>query len=146
LVLAVERRAAAVLAWSWWRRWHQAWARYYHYRRRQDGAAACHKSLDEVPQGQQAAKMPVLDVVWQRLEPLLPRARRVGHPYDHSRRLVLEAIVHVMETDCGWRNLPSHFPPWQTVYTQLTQWRQTGIWDTIWAGLAQPYPTGELQL
>jgi len=85
--------------------------------------------------------MDVTDVVWKRLEPLLAPAHRVGHPYDYSRRLVLDAIVHVMRTDCGWRNLPSRFPPWQTVYTQLTQWRKTGIWDTIWAGLAQPHPT-----
>jgi putative transposase len=86
------------------------------------------------------------EVVWSRLKLLLPPVHRVGHPYDHSRRLVLEAIVHVMQTDCGWRHLPSHFPPWQTVYTQLVQWRKTGIWDTIWLGLEQPPATGELQL
>lgn len=99
-----------------------------------------------MPLAPQAAEMDVLDVVWQRLEPLLPPVGRLGRPYDHDRRLVLEAIVHVMETDCGWRNLPSHFPPWQTVYAQLAQWRQRGIWNTIWAGLAQPHPGGELQL
>jgi transposase len=53
---------------------------------------------------------------------------------------VLEAIVHVMRTDCGWRNLPAQFPLWQTVYAQYTQWRKTGIWDTIWADLEQPKP------
>jgi putative transposase of IS4/5 family DUF4096 len=146
LVLAAERSAAAILRWSTWRRWHQAWARYYHYRQRQESAPVRNGSGDEEPQAQQAATVDVLDVVWRRLEPLLPPRRRVGHPYDYSRRLVLEAIVHVMETDCGWRNLPSHFPPWQTVYTQLSQWRQRGIWDTIWAGLTQPLPTNELQL
>jgi transposase len=88
----------------------------------------------------------VTEVVWRRLEPLLPPERRVGHPYDHSRRMVLDAIVHVKQTDCGWRQLPSHFPPWQTVYTQLAQWRKTGIWDKIWSGLKQPRPTNELQL
>jgi hypothetical protein len=144
--LAVERSAAAILRWSWWRRWHQAWARYYHYRRRQDSEDTRQRPSDEAPQIQQAAEMHVLDVVWQRLEPLLPASRRGGHPYDHSRRLVLEAIVHVMETDCGWRNLPSHFPPWQTVYSQLTQWRESGIWAKIWAGLDRPHPTAELQL
>jgi transposase len=85
-------------------------------------------------------------VVWSRLARLLPPLRRVGHPYDHSRRVVREAIVYVVQTDCGWRNLASHFPPWQTVYTQLTQWRKTGIWAKIWAGLDQPPPTDELQL
>jgi transposase len=146
LVLVVERSATAILRWSWWRRWHQAWARYYHYCRRKDGAVARNGPSDEGVQAQQRAEGNVLDVVWGRLEPLLPPVRRVGHPYDYSRRLVLEAIVHVMETDCGWRNLPSHFPPWQTVYTHLSQWRQRGIWDTIWAGLTQPHPTNELQL
>ena len=86
------------------------------------------------------------EVVWNRLEPLLPPERRVGHPYDHSRRLVLEAIVYVMQTDCGWQHLPSHFPPWKTVYAQLRQWRKTGIWAKIWSGLDTPFPTEELQL
>jgi transposase len=88
----------------------------------------------------------VTDVVWSRLEPLLPPADRVGHPYDYHRHLVFDAIVHVMQTDCGWRNLPSRFPPWQTVYTQLRQWRKTGIWAKIWSELEPPHPTDELQL
>src|SRR5207249_453160 len=57
-----------------------------------------------------------------------------------------EAIVYVMQTDCGWRNLPKSFPPWQTVYTQLREWHKTGIWGKIWSGLDQPHPTDELQL
>ena len=146
LVLAVERSVAAILRWSTWRRWHQAWARYYHYRRRKDGTPARNEPSDDGGQAQPVAEGHVLEVVWQRLERLLPPVRRVGHPYDHDRRLVLEAIVYVMETDCGWRQLPSHFPSWQTVYTQLTQWRQAGIWDIIWSGFAQPHPADELQL
>jgi hypothetical protein len=35
LVLAVQQTARHILAWSHWRRWHQAVAKYYHYRRRQ---------------------------------------------------------------------------------------------------------------
>jgi hypothetical protein len=138
--LAVERGAAAILRWSSWRRWHQAWARYYHYRRRQSAAAG---PPAPQPQAQQAeeAQMDVSEVVWSRLSPLLPSADRVGRPYDHARRLVLEAIVHVMQSGCGWRALPSTFPPWQTVYAQLSQWRKSGIWDKIWSGLEQPHPT-----
>jgi hypothetical protein len=137
--LVVERSAEAVLRWSWWRRWHQAWARYYHYRRRARAAPEC-----QPPAAEQAAtvQMDAIEVVWSRLEPLLPAARRVGHPYDHSRRLVLEAIVYVMQTDCGWQHLPSQFPPWQTVYSQLSQWRKRGIWDKIWSKVEQPSPTG----
>jgi hypothetical protein len=142
--LAVERSVAALLRWSSWRRWHQAWARYYHYRARAESGAG--QLVEQTPQTEADQPTSVIEVVWCRLEPLLPPQRRVGHPYDYSRRLVLDAIVHVMQTDCGWRHLPSHFPPWQTVYAQLVQWRKTGIWDTIWSGLDQPHPTDELQL
>jgi len=144
LVLAVERSARTILGWSWWRRWHQARARYYHYRRR-DSAEEL-QYLPVAPAPAAARQLDVTEVVWSRLEPLLPAERRVGHPYDHARRLVLEAIVYVMQTDCGWQHLPSHFPPWQTVYRQLTQWRKNGIWAKIWSGLEQPHPTNELQL
>ncbi len=93
-----------------------------------------------------AAPPDVTEVVWKRLEPLLPPSRRTGRPYTHQRRLVLEAIVYVMQTDCGWQRLPSRFPPRQTVYSRLTRWREKGIWDIIWAGLDRPSPITELQL
>jgi hypothetical protein len=138
----VERSAQALLDWSSWRRWHQAWARYYHYRRRGKLEQGRTEEQKEVV----ATERERTDEVWRRLEPLLPDADRVGRPYDYSRRLVLEAIVHVMQSNCGWRKLPSRFPPWQTVYAQLRQWRKKGIWDKIWSGFDQPLPTDELQL
>ena len=145
LVVVVERNAKLIVQWSWWRRWHQAWAGFYH-RRRQE-----RKQSEPPPQVQGASEpsdemssaeppQDEIEVVWKRLEPLLPPDKRTGRPYGHPRRLVLEAIVYVMRTNCGWGNLPSQFPPWQTVYSQFTQWRKTGIWDTIWAGLEQPKP------
>jgi transposase len=140
VVLALERSAAALLRWSNWRRWHQAWAGYWHNRRRGNGEQASNDKQSA------ASTTDSTDVVWQRLEPLLPDAHRVGRPYEYDRRLVLEAIVYVMQSGCGWRALPSSFPPWQTVYEQLRQWRKSGIWDTIWSGLDQPHLTDELQL
>lgn len=86
------------------------------------------------------------ELVWQRLEPLLPPSERLGRPYAHARRLILDAIVYRMQTNCGWRNLPSRFPPWQTVYSQWVEWRKRGIWDTIWSGFEQPHPLQQLQL
>lgn len=151
--MVVERSAALLLRWSCWRRWHQAWARYYH-RRRQE-----RRLSESLPQAQQVSEVPAklqpaeppqgeIEIVWKRLEPLLPPEKRAGHPYDYPRRLMLEAIVYVMRTNCGWGNLPSQFPPWKTVYSQFTQWRKTGIWDTIWAGIEQPkpLPNQEIQL
>lgn len=86
------------------------------------------------------------EVVWQRLERLLPSSERLGRPYAHARRVIFEAIVYRMQTNCGWRSLPSSFPPWQTVYSQWVEWRKCGIWDSIWSGFEQPHLTRQLQL
>jgi hypothetical protein len=144
LVGRVEQSAAMILNWSAWRRWHQAWARYYHYLWHQcrEAARAAPQAAAEQEQAlaSGAEQQEGTTLAWQRLEGLLPPGDRVGRPYGYARRLVLEAIVYVMQTDCGWRRLPSSFPPWQTVYAQLRQWRKTGIWDKIWSGLLQPHP------
>lgn len=91
-------------------------------------------------------QLPDIQEVWRRLSPLLSSAKRSGRPYSQERRLVLEAIVHVMQTDCGWQALPSHFPHWKTVYAQYRQWRKVGIWDKIWVKPAQGCSNDELQL
>ena len=144
LVLAVERSAQTLLQWSWWRRTHQAWARYYHYRKRAGDASAqamekgaCEAEDEQVVEAEEA---------WRRLEVWLASMRRSGRPYSHPRREVFDAIVEVMQTDCGWQALPSHFPGWKTVYAQYRQWRKAGIWDRIWTKSAQPFSFDELQL
>ena len=72
---------------------------------------------------------------------MLPSGKRPGRRPTHDRRLILEAIVYQMQTGCAWNALPKHFPPYQTVYTQLRQWQETGIWDIVWNGLEQPRPS-----
>jgi len=83
---------------------------------------------------------------WRRLEMWLASVRRGGRPYSHPRREVFDAIVEVMQTDCGWQALPSQFPHWKTVYAQYSQWRKAGIWDRIWTKSSQHFSSDELQL
>jgi Putative transposase of IS4/5 family (DUF4096) len=142
--LAVERSVARLLQWSNWRRWHQAWARWHHYRKRAGGApaqgmeqVACEVEDEQVVDAQEA---------WRRLELWLASLRRSGRPYSQPRREVFDAIVEVMQTDCGWQALPSQFPRWKTVYAQYSQWRKAGIWDRIWTKSSQRFSVDELQL
>lgn len=81
----------------------------------------------------------LVEEVWQRLQALLPTSKRGGRPYSHDRRVIVEAIVHQRRTGCAWNKLPSHFPPYQTVHTQLRSWQKSGLWDIAWnEGLEQP--------
>ena len=145
LVLAAERSAVMLLQWSSWRRWHQAWARWHHYRKRADDASrgALEKGVHEVGEKQEQDA----EEAWRRLESKLASAQQgSGRPYSHPRREVFDAIVEIMQSDCGWQALPKQFPPWKTVYAQYSQWRTQGIWEAIWAKPALPFSNDELQL
>jgi Putative transposase of IS4/5 family (DUF4096) len=135
--VAVAQTVTVVLRWSWWRRWHQAWARYHHYCRR----ARVLGVLDDLvvfSDAELEVSPDVVDVVWCRLELWLAQVPHSGRPWTHSRRVVLEAIVWVMRSGGTWRDLPEAFPPWETVYSQLVRWRVLGVWELIWAGLDDP--------
>ena len=54
------------------------------------------------------------DAQWGTTEALLP-ARRGGRPEQQPRRAVVDVILYVVRTGCSWRQLPTDFPPWQTV-------------------------------
>jgi len=129
-----------------WRRWHQAWARSYHYRRREnDRRPASSPGASEAVARDAVDADGALDQVeevWQRLQKLLPTGKRRGRPCTYDRRIILEAIVHQRQTGCAWNGLPSDFPPYQTVHTQLRNWQKTGVWANVWEGLEQPCPTG----
>ena len=56
------------------------------------------------------------DEEWLQIEPLLPKPGKTGRQRRIDLREVLNAIRYLARTGCGWRMLPVHFPPWQTVY------------------------------
>jgi transposase len=71
------------------------------------------------------------DEMWARIEPLLPdRApRRGGRWAEH--RPVVEAICWRFRTGSPWRDLPSDFPAWQTVWWRFDRWAKDGTWDRV---------------
>ena len=71
------------------------------------------------------------DAAWAILAPLLEPPTRRGRPRVPERRLVLDAVLHVLRGGLAWRLLPEHFPPWRGVYDQFRRWRRGGIWQRI---------------
>jgi putative transposase len=71
------------------------------------------------------------DWEWQRLEPLLPRARVIGRPRKVDLREVCNAILYVLDTGCGWRELPSDLMPWHTAYWWFRSWQQDGTLERL---------------
>ena len=56
------------------------------------------------------------DAEWEAVQPFLPKPSPRGRPWEVDLREVLNAIRYLVRTGCGWRMLPIHFGPWETVY------------------------------
>lgn len=52
-----------------------------------------------------------------------------------DERLRIEAILWILRTGAGRRDLPRFFGPWQTVYTSFRAWARTSLWQTLLASL-----------
>lgn len=77
------------------------------------------------------------DEEWQRIGPLLPPQKPVGKLREVSLREVLNAIFYRADNGTKWRNLPSDFPAWQTVYGYYRLWVRLGLWEQINQALVQ---------
>ena len=55
------------------------------------------------------------DEEWAGIAPLMPRPGRRGRPREVEFREVINAVRYLVRSGCGWRMLPIHFRPWQTV-------------------------------
>ena len=75
------------------------------------------------------------DVQWDLIEPLLPPQRSgKGRPMrDH--RQVVEGVIYRYRCGIAWRDLPSSFGPWQTVWKRHRRFSGDGTWDKIMAAL-----------
>jgi len=71
------------------------------------------------------------DEQWALVAPLWPDKKTRGEPRRHHRRLVVEAILYVLDDGVTWRNPPDGFPPTSTVYDDVARWRDDGTWHCI---------------
>ena len=72
---------------------------------------------------------------FERLEPLLPQSRTCHSVI--SRHEIVNAVFYQLKNGCQWRDLPSDFPNWQTVYSQFRRWQLDGTWEKVLTALAR---------
>jgi transposase len=71
------------------------------------------------------------DAVWNKIERILP-----GKVGDRGRtaannRWFIEAVLWIGRTGSPWRDLPTQFGRWHTVYMRFSRWRRKGVWQRI---------------
>ncbi|MCG7360567.1 IS5 family transposase [Roseomonas sp. ACRSG] len=71
------------------------------------------------------------DQEWQVIRPLLPPASPRGRRPGVDLREVLNAIRYLARAGCGWRMLPVHFGPWQTIYWWFRRFVRRFLFATL---------------
>lgn len=77
------------------------------------------------------------DPKWKLIRSCFPKPSTTGRPREHSYRELLNAIFYLSRTGCQWRNLPTDFAPWRTVYHYFRLWKRSGLWATLHARLRE---------
>src|SRR6266478_1190635 len=71
------------------------------------------------------------DEEWEQIAPLMPKPGRRGRPREVEFREVINAVRYLVRSGCGWRMLPIHFGPWQTVYGWFRELTRRFLFQTI---------------
>ena len=74
------------------------------------------------------------DSHWLKLKELMINSGRVYNKRDH--RMTFEGILYRMRTGLPWRDLPSEFGHWSTVFRRFHLWSKKGILNNIFKCLS----------
>lgn len=74
------------------------------------------------------------DEQWAQLQPLLPQGRP-GPKSKLGDRVFIDAVLYRARTGIPWRDLPSRFGPWKSVYNRFDNWSKRGLWTQIFKAL-----------
>lgn len=86
----------------------------------------------------------ISDVVWERIEPLLP-TRINPHPRGGGRRPVpnrdaMDAIFFVLRTGCQWNALnETDICTSSSAHRRFQEWTQAGVFQKLWANGLEEY-------
>ena len=77
------------------------------------------------------------DAEWELVGALLPRERgRPGRP-GHDNRRMLDGILWRVREGARWRAVPGRYGKWNTVWRRFARWRDLGVFEALFAALAE---------
>jgi transposase len=84
------------------------------------------------------------DEQWARIEPLLPSDVRGKERVDDRR--VISGVLHVLKSGCRWKDCPSEYGPYTTVYNRFARWAERVVWEHLFRELARRGRSTSLQM
>jgi transposase len=81
------------------------------------------------------ARADLTDAQWAVLQPLLPKGKKPGRPPKWTKRQLIDGIRWRGRAGSPWRDVPTRYGPWQTIYGQFRRWQRDGTWAQILTSL-----------
>jgi transposase len=76
------------------------------------------------------------DEQWTRIEPHCVGKESDPGGRGENNRMFVEGVLWIARTGSPWRDLPSAFGHWNSVWRRFDRWSQSGVWHRIFAALA----------
>jgi transposase len=73
----------------------------------------------------------VSDAVWAKIAALLPGKATDPGATGKDNRLFLEAVLWRARTGSPWRDLPSGFGHWNSVFQRFRRWVRAGVFERL---------------
>ena len=73
----------------------------------------------------------ISDEGWERIKGMLPgKEGDVGQSGKDNRQFI-NSVLWISKTGAPWRDLPSRFGNWNSVYQRFNRWSKNGVWENI---------------
>ena len=76
------------------------------------------------------------DDQWERMKERLPGREGTVGVTAKNNRLFVEAVLYRYRAGIPWRDLPERFGDFRVVHTRFTRWARRGVWERVFAQLA----------
>lgn len=77
------------------------------------------------------------DDQWERIATLLQGKHGDSGRHGVNNRLFVEAVLWVARTGSPWRDLPSEFGLWNSVYVRFARWSDKQVWQKVFVVLRE---------
>ena len=91
-------------------------------------------------------RMMLTDNQWSRIEGLLPGKKNDPGRSGENNRLFVDAVLWIARTGSPWRDLPTEFGSWNSVYVRFARWSDKKVWKAIFDALREDADFEEVYL
>jgi transposase len=81
------------------------------------------------------------DAQWLAIARYLPRNQPGARRVDDRR--VISGIIHVLKSGCRWRDCPTAYGPYTTIYNRWNRWSQRALWRDLFEALRDVSPDAD---